>query len=203
MSDPFASVHLVGIGGKLRSGKDAFADHLVSAHGFTKMNMSDPMNAAARVMNPWIPVSKPSGALVWVRYADLVDEIGFTEAKKNPEVRRFLQVTGADFGRDMVDVNIWQRMHSRNIDRAIATGLKVVITGVRFPNEADMISDRAGTLVWVNRPDVSGLAGALAAHTTETGITADAFDLVVQNDGTLADLYSQADSLVRRDKAAA
>ena len=50
---------LIGLGGKLRAGKDAVGDYLEEKHDFVKLGMSDALNEALLTLNPWIPV--PSG----------------------------------------------------------------------------------------------------------------------------------------------
>jgi hypothetical protein len=64
---------IIGIGGKLRSGKDTVADHLVSAHGFTKLGTSSPLLRAALVLDPVIPDFPTVGTLRDLYYE--VDQI--------------------------------------------------------------------------------------------------------------------------------
>ena len=88
---------LIGLGGKLRAGKDAVADYLEEHHDFVKMGMSDALNDALLKLNPYIPTERIYADGEWVvpagihRYQDLYDEVGYVEAKKNPEVRRLLR----------------------------------------------------------------------------------------------------------------
>jgi hypothetical protein len=66
----------------------------------------------------------------------------------------------------------------------------VVIPDVRFKNEIDGLRAHGAKLIRIVRSS-AGLAGAAGQHTSETeqaSIPDDAFDTVIQNDGTLAEL---------------
>lgn len=195
---------LFGIGGKLRHGKDAVADRLVEVHGFVKVNMSSAIDTFLRGINPLVPVRRFGS---WadripvlrsmtrnVSYVDLVDQVGFTDAKANPEVRRLLQQLGAA-AREHVAPDFWVSKAAEQIAAHRAAGRGVVLSGVRFPNECDIITSVGGTLLWVHRPGVVA-DGAAAADVTENGVSEDDFDATIVNDGTLSDLARKTDDLV-------
>ncbi len=183
-----AQPKLIGLGGKLRSGKDAFADYLVEHHGYVKMGMSDILHQSALAMNPIVYV----GDRDVFRYADVTEELGYVGAKEEyPEYRAFLQRMGTEFGRNIIDEDLWVNLTLNRIFAEIDEGRSVVVTGIRFPNELRMISDAMGRSIWINRP---GLVTdeSHATHASETGVTAEDFDIVVQNDGDLDELYAKA-----------
>lgn len=186
---------LIGLGGLLRAGKDATADYLREEHGFLVMGMSEPLLEAALALNPWVQLPGSASLGRQMRFttlAKLVEEVGYTEAKKNPEVRRFLQVLGTEVGRQMIGENVWVDIAGRRIDEARDQGYSVALTGVRFPNEFDMIRSRRGTLVWIDRP---GIIRPVELHASENSVTGDDFDVTIVNDGSLDDLYAKADAL--------
>jgi len=187
---------LIGFGGKLASGKDTAADYLVEEYGWIKLNMSAPLHEAMLALNPLVPVEFKYGTGHW-RYSDLVDKVGYTDAKKNPEVRRLLQALGTEVGRNMFSENVWIDIAAGNIDSFRDQGYNVAITGIRFPNEVDMIhQDRGhgapGELVWVDRPGLESAEQALASHSSES-MDAAWFDRTLVNDGSLDDLYTKVD----------
>lgn len=194
------TARVIGVGGKLRAGKDALSDFLVGGYGFAKLGMSDALNEAMLVLNPLIPINASASSLglhgEFIRYTDLIYEVGYVEAKKNPEVRRLLQQLGTDVGRNMIGENVWVNITARKIDDHLYADRPVVLTGVRFLNELAMIRQFAGECWWVERP---GKGGALehSTHASENGVTGDLFDRVIHNDGSLEDLYAKVASLLQ------
>lgn len=75
-----------------------------------------------------------------------------------------------------------------NISERIPRG--VVVPDVRFKNEVDSLRAHGAKLIRVVRSS-AGLVGAAGAHTSETeqaSIPDEAFDTVIRNDGTIAEL---------------
>lgn len=194
------TARVIGLGGRLRSGKDEVADYLVREHGFVKIGMSDALHEAMLALNPLVPINAAAsftGGVYgeFVRYSQLVGQIGYVEAKKNPEVRSLLQRLGTEVGRNMVGENTWVNISARKIDDYLRADQPVVLTGLRFPNELTMIRQFAGRAVWINRPGVEASASA-ASHASENGVSPNLFDSVIENDGTLEDLYVKASHLL-------
>lgn len=203
---------VIGIGGKLQHGKDVVADHLVDELGWVKIGMSDALNEIMIVLNPFIPTQKITtekrrflgikyghksvSQLSVIRYADLVEQVGYVEAKKNSEVRRLLQVMGTDVGRKMIDTNIWVKMMSKKVREAKKSGVPgVVVTGIRFPNESKAIRTLEGELWWIERPGHVADSSS-GSHDSENSLTDDDFDVVLVNDRKINDLRAKVDDLV-------
>ena len=170
---------LIGIGGYAGSGKDAVADILEDSHGFYGTFMSQPLNAALCRLNPQVEV-RPGEVF---RYVDLIAQLGYTRAKELPEVRRLLQAMGTEVGRDMFGQTIWVDLMRNNL-AAYEPDDDVVVTGIRFPNEASMIHELGGELWWTYRPGY----GPVNSHSSDNTLSLRHFDRVVVNDGTLEDL---------------
>lgn len=191
------SSKLLGIGGRLTSGKDTVADYLVERYGWIKLNMSAPLHEAMLRLDPWIPVEfEERHATGNWRYSELTERFGYTAAKENPEVRRLLQRLGTDVGRKMFGENVWVDYADSTITPLREAGENVVITGIRFPNEIDMIHGNVawgqpGKLVWVERPSL--VLGAEAQHASES-LTGEDFDITIQNDSTLEVLYAKVET---------
>ncbi|TQO20672.1 hypothetical protein FB472_2317 [Rhodoglobus vestalii] len=185
---------LIGFGGKPGSGKDTAADRLVDNSGFTKVNMSTAIAELTAIINPI--VGRAPGVRGFFgkleRYNDVVARRGFTDAKNHSEVRSTLQNVGTGV-RDVVDANVWADIAARVIKAHRDAGRPVVLSGVRYPNEADVITEAGGTLVWVARP---GLAeDTNSQHAVENSISRSDFDVVIDNDGTVAELHAEAEAL--------
>lgn len=194
---------LIGLGGKLRAGKDAVGDYLESTQGFIKLGMSDALNAALLKLNPYIPCDDiPSRLTGTHRYQELHDEVGYVEAKKNPEVRRLLQVLGTEVGRDMIDPDVWVKIAEKKILEHWEAGKDVVITAIRFPNELEMIRRLGGTSIWIERPVpvqpyVGNPAYEIAEHASENSVSETDFSWTIYNAGTLEDLYEATERVLK------
>ena len=201
---------IVGIGGKLASGKDAVSDHLVEKHGWAKMGMSDALADALFTLNPQIetrdesaprkffgliPLRKKTTTGV-VRYKTILAQLGYVKAKEIPEVRRLLQKLGTEVGRNMISDSVWTDIMERKVKELAATGVPgIIVTGIRFPNELESISENLeGELWWVSRPSLA--EGVNSGHASETSVDAADFDRTIINNGTLEDLYKKVDQIV-------
>lgn len=180
---------LIGLGGLLRSGKDTFADYLVEGHGYVKLNMSEPLHEAMMTLDPIV-----NEGYDHITYSELIGRVGYTEAKKNPEVRRLLQVLGTEIGRKMFGENVWVDLAGKRIDELRAEGKPVVITGLRYPNEIEMIRSRKGRAAWVDRG-----GKPTSDHPSENSVKAADFDFAIDNTGSLNDLYATADFITREN----
>ena len=71
-----------------------------------------------------------------------------------------------------------------------------IITDVRFENEAQAIKDRGGIVIRVNRPR-KGLRqeGIYVTHPSETALDNWAFDYVIENNGSIAELVEKVKQL--------
>jgi hypothetical protein len=172
---------LIGLSGYARSGKDATAELLCLNYEFTRSSFADPMRDAMYRLNPLVDEG--------LRLADLVDDYGWDVAKGKDEARRLLQVFGTEVGREMFGHNFWIEQAFKQIDPAA----NVVIADVRFPNEADAIKARGGTVIRINRHNLT----AVNSHKSEHALDNYMFDHVIYNDGTLDDLADNVFMLMR------
>ena len=204
---------LLGFGGLLESGKDAVSDHLVTNNGFTKVSMSDPIDLCVLAVNPivfgeakqygllsrlWRALLRKQPEIVYTRYREIHDRLGYVEAKRIPEVRALLQRVGKEMGRDIIDIDIWTNLVRRTVVALLEDGHPVCISGIRFVEEQIMVKELGGQLIWVDRPGHKSAAVATtAAHATEVQFADFDQDLVLVNDGTLVELHDKAEGLVR------
>lgn len=110
---------------------------------------------------------------------DLVNLVGWDNAKQEPQVRRLLQDLGVA-ARKLIDEDIWVKVALRSV----SPGDRVVITDVRFENEAKHISELGGQLWRVKRPGVE----AVNAHISETQMDGYKVDQIFLNNGSIDDL---------------
>lgn len=190
---------LVGLGGLKGSGKDATADWLVARHGFVKLGMSEPVHDALLRFDPWLPLTgAPADLLELLRadqgefllYSELTGRLGYDAAKRVPMVRKALQKMGTEVGRWLAE-DIWVDKAAEKISGLRAVGSPVVLTGVRFPNELDMLQSLGGAAVWVDRPGVEQ-----DGHDSENSLTQKDFRYALPNWRDLAALYRRTDLLL-------
>lgn len=172
---------LIGLMGRKGAGKDTAAGVLLE-QDFRRVAFADPLKDALLEVDPIIPANLRGAPPL--RLSDLVRCYGWDKSKNAyPEVRRLLQTYGVAI-RDVVDSEAWVRIAEQKIADAHADGVSVVVTDVRFPNEAHLIRRLTGSLVRVDRPTMA----ADDEHVSETALDAYSPDFTVRNDGTVSDL---------------
>ena len=163
----------IGLVGYSQSGKDTVADILVKNYGYTRVAFADKIREFLYGLNPMVACS-PTGYL-----QDLVNLVGWDAAKQEPQVRRLLQDLG-NSARKTIDENVWVTLALGNID----VNKRVVITDVRFENEAMMIKLMGGQLWRVKRVGV----GPVNDHVSESELEGYKVNQIFVNNGTIEDL---------------
>ena len=167
------SYNIIGLTGYAQSGKDTLANILMDRYGYRRIAFADTIREFLYEVNPMVACS-PTGYL-----KDLVNLVGWDKAKQEPQVRRLLQDLGVT-ARKLIDEDIWVKIALRNL----SAGDRVVITDVRFENEAKSISALGGQLWRVKRAGVD----AVNAHISETQLDGYRVDQIFLNNGTVEDL---------------
>jgi len=163
----------IGLTGYSQAGKDTVASILVERYGYTRVAFADKIREFLYDLNPMVACS-PTGYL-----QDLVNLVGWDDAKQEPQVRKLLQNLG-NSARKTIDENVWVTLALGNID----TNQRVVITDVRFENEAMMIKLMGGQLWRVKRIGV----GPVNDHVSESELEGYKVNQIFVNNGTLKDL---------------
>ena len=204
----FAAIRLIGIGGKYQAGKDAVADYLVEKHGWVKLGMSDPLDEALTRQNPFIqiepgePLNKTKSPK-YIQYQDIRKKLSYVEAKTIKNVRYNLQTLGTEVGRELLGKDTWVTVADNMIFDLLADGKNVILTGVRYPNELRLVNKYENGETWyVNRPSLESekKADVTTQHSSETSVSAEDFTFVIENDGTLEELYQKVDAGLIRDR---
>lgn len=188
---------LIGLIGKKRVGKDTFAAKLVRDHGYARVALADPLREAALALDPIVgtfPLLDEGVTRVreW-RLSDVVESLGWEKAKDLiPEVRRTLQRFGTESIRSLDD-QFWIRTAFQRIDALRTNGTPVVVTDVRYPNEADAIRNASGYLVRI----VRDLPQDGDTHASERAMDDYREHLRVSNNGTQDELEYLAGAVAR------
>jgi hypothetical protein len=172
---------IIGLSGYAQSGKDSTAELLCLNYGYRRVSFAEPMRVALMRLNPKLDSI--------TTLQQLVDDYGWDMAKHNPEVRRLLQVFGTDVGRSMFGEDFWIKIALRDLRQ----DERVVVSDVRFPNEAEAIKKLGGTMWRINRHNHS----PVNSHPSERSMDNYMFNHVIYNDGTLDDLSDEVFMLAK------
>ena len=164
---------IIGISGWARSGKDTIADYMVKTHGFKKLSFGQAVKDSLYALNP--------GSL-----KEAVDKDGWDIVKQDPEVRRLLQRMGTEVGRNLYGEDFWVNQTFKNIE---SEDYDFVIPDVRFKSEANEIKKRGGVIIRVSR---SGVV-APNDHISEHDLDNYKFDAIIENNGSLDELYEKVE----------
>jgi hypothetical protein len=163
---------IIGLTGYAQSGKDTLAGMLIGLHGYDNRAFADPIRKLLYETNPLLKSE--------YRVKGLVDVHGWDKVKvEYDEARTLLQRLGVA-ARTVFGENFW-------VDQALSglsEGDKIVITDVRFPNEADAIKALGGQIWRVKRIGV----GAVNSHESETAMDGYPVNQIFINNGTPEDL---------------
>lgn len=171
----------IGLIGKAQSGKDTAAGFLVRGRRYTPLAFADPLRAMLLDINPYVHCPG-----VTVRLESLVADVGWDYAKTQyPEVRRLLQRVGQTMRER--DPDYWVSNMRRLLNGAERLNMPVVVTDVRYRNEADMLVTRGFRLVRIVRPGASA-GGSAASHSSETELDDYATPVTIRNNGSVGDL---------------
>jgi hypothetical protein len=171
----------------MRSGKDTVANRLVTEHKYTRIAFADPLKTMALAVNPYV-------TLAGVRLDQIVQGYGWEHAKDEfPEVRRVLQHMGQS--QRALDPDYWVRLLLAKVDNADKWNLPVVVTDVRYRNEAEALKARGFRMVRVVRPDSVTTDTPADRHESEVGLDRWTPDAVILNGSSIAELHRRADML--------
>ena len=166
---------LIGLSGKQRSGKDTFADFLVELYGFKKVSFANPIKELA------------------VNYFGL-NPVEVYETKPE-KVRIILQDIGK-IGRKVDDL-FWVKKTLDKFDNF--DDIDVVVSDVRFINEAEYIKSKGGIIVRIESSrDIRASRGLLTGENDISEIELDNydFDYVINNEGTIEEFYDAITQLM-------
>lgn len=170
---------LIGLCGPAGAGKNTVAEFLTDSDGcsFKQVAFADPLYECVSTITG-LPVAR-------------LKDRGVKEAVipwlgKSP--RQLLQSMGTEWGRQAVHDQIWIRITLDRIRDDLAAGRSVVITDVRFDNEAEAIIKAGGDVWKVARPGWRCLDEDAAKHPSEAGVNDLLIARTIDNSGTLDDL---------------
>jgi len=205
---------IIGICGFIGSGKDTAANYLVGWHGFRRDSFAGALKDAVAAVFGWdreLLEGLTTEARVWREQVDP----WWAERLNMPHLtpRWVLQYWGTEVCRTGFHDDIWiAALENRLRTRAGHT----VISDVRFPNEVASIRNAGGSIIWIRRgadPEWCDTLIQMREHDIPLGIRTDymrqfdvhasewawvgtRFDAVVDNNGSVDELYASLKNLV-------
>lgn len=186
---------LIGITGPAGSGKDSVAIELVAKFSFQSYSFAAPLKRGLSAM---------FGIPEYEFYdRDIKEQIipwmGMSR-------RKLMQIAGTEFARNMIADDIWLRLADRFIENEIKvhedlllqtfraeTELRIVISDVRFENEAEWVRDKGGEVWHVHRLHTV----PVELHSSEAGVEFNIDkDVIIRNNGSLSDLRQTVHDMI-------
>lgn len=184
---------LVGICGRKRSGKDTLASIFVESYGFRRVSFAARVKQLLAAVNPLVCLNPMAPRDSFNRLAAYTDD--WEDAKEIPEVRRLLQQLGTT-ARDLLGESVWINPVIGEVQSRLANHEQVVISDVRFPNEADRVRSLGGVIVRVHRDPIG--SDLISTHVSETAMDAYHADVDINNVGSLDSLRLAAADVLDR-----
>lgn len=180
---------LIGLTGRAGAGKSTVARMLEDGYAFTPLALADPI---LDMIHALFASAGIDGA--WAVERVLKEQptpLGFS-------YRYLAQTLGTEWGRH-VSADLWLRVLDLRLQSPALAGDNIVVSDIRFPNEADMITQRGGVIVRVlaGREHAAAYMPALtAAHASESHTDVLPVTTELLNFGSLATLHDQVDRLI-------
>jgi hypothetical protein len=178
---------VVALCGKKRSGKDTVADYLAATHGYTPAKFAAPLKGALKELfgftQEQIEESK-----------DVVDAFWGVSPRT---VMQFVgsEVIQHEFQKILPDVG--RAFFVKSLMARHANDRYIVISDVRFSHEVEAIRKLPGSVVIkLSRPDVDDGDD----HISETESDGFAVDCVIENSGSVLDLYAAVERFIETKK---
>ena len=177
---------LIGICGAAGSGKDTVADIL----GFERVAFADPLYEMVATVTGMTP-----------------DEMRDRETKERTigwlghSPRQLLQTLGTEWGRNTISQTIWVDTAMRRVRGLLEQGRSVVVTDVRFDNEAAAIK-AAGGVIWQVVRGQGSIKGLAARHASEGGVDPLLIDRVLGNWSTIERLRQTVEAAIEGQRKA-
>ena len=208
---------IIGICGFIGSGKDTIADYLVNFNGFRRESFANSLKDAVAHVFGWDRTMLEGRTTQAREWREQVDP-WWAERLNMPHLtpRWVLQYWGTEVCRKAFHDDIWIASLENKLRNSTDD---IVISDCRFPNEIKSIKDAGGIVirvirgpepVWyeaaasVNRGEELNTTWALSKtilrraniHSSETAWVGTEFDNVLDNNGTIDDLFQQIKNLV-------
>lgn len=158
------------------AGKSTVAGFLRDEWGFEVISFAGPLKKMVRSL--MLDMGLPEDAVEEAIYGSMKEfPIPGLNAISTP--RLLMQTLGTDWGRGLIDPEIWVKVAIRKAISLMDKGISVVIDDVRFENEFHTIYAQGGSMVKVVRPG----AERTNSHPSEGLLDGYVFSSTINNSG--------------------
>lgn len=163
---------IIGLCGRIGSGKSSLANLLVYTGSYTRVSFADPLRAMLDKLMLY------QGATPSEIQALFVNKELPNRFFNGVTTRYALQTLGTDWGRNFIHPDLWVDIFKRRIQSFPFTK-DIICDDVRFQNEAEAIRDLGGKVIRIHREQISR-----NEHISEKEIDLIQEDARIVNDGT-------------------
>lgn len=207
---------IIGVCGLIGAGKDTIADYLVNIHEFRRDSFAATLKDACAAVFGWDREMLEGRSRSSREWREQPDQWWSQRLGREITPRYILQYWGTEVCRRGFHDDIW----IASLENKLRTAQDdVVISDCRFPNEIAAIRAQCGSVIRVVRgPDPHWYSLAehanrgtefasvalqnLGVHASETSWIGTDFDRIIDNNGSMDDLYQQVNDLVQDLRAA-
>jgi hypothetical protein len=206
---------IIGVCGFIGSGKDTVADYLTNFHGFRRESFANSLKDAVAHVFGWDRTMLEGRTKQAREWREQKDDWWSNRLGVLITPRWVLQFWGTEVCRKAFHDDIWIASLENKLRNSTDD---IVISDCRFPNEIKSIKDAGGIVVRVVRgPEPDWYDAAIDAnsgdrhmgwalgrkkledlkiHASETAWVGTKFDVILDNNASIDDLYLQVKSLV-------
>lgn len=193
---------IIGIHAKKQSGKTTVANYLFREHEFDKLSFAEPLYTMFQSMcdayDDYIVFSNEKSTYDWMKENKEVvhPELGFS-------LRKALQTLGTEWGRNMMDADLWTKILRRRLEirhqelSVLNITYRIVIDDVRFENEYEVLKEFGESkgiptklVVLTRDTEIAKKDG----HASESGLSESYLKkhnaITIRNKSTLEDLFT-------------
>lgn len=171
---------LIAFTGKKQSGKTTASDYLFKYHNFLSYAFAGKLKLVCQ------DLFALSNEQVDGNLKERIDE------RYGLSPRNILQKFGSEVGREIYR-DIWIKCLERKIQHLLDNKINIVISDLRFNNEAEWIQSKGGLIVALERPQTE----VNDTHISESGINTEYIDYrIINTYDTLEDFYIEIDKVV-------
>ena len=202
---------VIGIVGNIGSGKDTIAQYLTQFHDFNQLSFASSLKDAVANVFGWDREQLEGRTQESREWREEVDSY-WSKRLSMPTLtpRWVLQHWGTELARKNFHDDIWVASLENKINKADTS---IVISDCRFPNEIQAIRDLGGYVIRVQRGELPewyadaelALKGSIVGinslqtkkiHASEWSWLGTKYDILINNDGTVDDLYDKVAKFV-------